>query len=116
MTPGASTPEELETLFEDACLARDHAAFAGLFEDGAVLAAEHARAEARGAEEIARATTALWRPDRLWLGEPRRVVQARDTALVLGRHGTNVARRGADRRWRYAIWLLAHDATTKEER
>ena len=39
MRQGARTPEELETLFEDAFVIRDRTALAGLFEDGAVLSA-----------------------------------------------------------------------------
>lgn len=39
MQAGAHTPEELETLFEDACVTRHRDAVAALFEDGAVLVA-----------------------------------------------------------------------------
>src|SRR5687768_12128964 len=39
MGPGAQTPEELETLFEDAFVVRDATALAQLFEEGAVLGA-----------------------------------------------------------------------------
>ena len=40
MSPGALTPEELETLLEDAFVVRDRAALARLFEpDGLVAAA-----------------------------------------------------------------------------
>ena len=41
MRPGARTPEELETLFEDAFVVRDRDALAQLFEDGAVLVGVH---------------------------------------------------------------------------
>ena len=37
MTAGARTPEELDTLLEDAFLQRDRAALEDLFDDGAVL-------------------------------------------------------------------------------
>ena len=45
-----------------------------------------------------------------------RVVQARDTALVLGDSAINVVRRGSDGAWRYTIALLYLEPTpTKEE-
>jgi hypothetical protein len=43
-----------------------------------------------------------------YLTDPRRVLQAGDTALVAGR-ALNVMRRGEDSRWRYAISLLNND-------
>ena len=54
MRPGARTPEELETLLEDAFVVRDRDALAQLFEDGAVLVAGGGRPEARGGSQIAR--------------------------------------------------------------
>ena len=115
MRPRARTPEELETLFEDALVIRDGEALVELFEDGAVLVAGDGSAEARGSEEIARWATAMWESDRVYLAEPRRVVQARDTALLAGREGINVVRRGGDGAWRYAISVLSVDNTTSEE-
>ena len=100
---GAHTPEELETLLEDAFVTRDRDALVELFEHEAVLGA--ARREARGGDEIARLAAALWRCDDTYLADPQRVVQARDTALVVTRRGINLARRG-DGGWRYAISLL----------
>ena len=43
MRPGARTPEELETLFEDAFVVRDRDAIAELFEDGGLLDSQVAR-------------------------------------------------------------------------
>ena len=114
MTPGASTPEELETLFEDAFVVRDHEALSRLFEDGAVLGAEPG--EARGGEQISRLAAAMWERDYSYLAQPRRVVQARDTALVVARQGINVVRRGSDGRWLYAISLLDVYSTEGEPR
>jgi hypothetical protein len=102
---GARTPEELETLFEDAFVIRDRAALAGLFEERAVLVAGDGRV-ARGSGAIARLATALWERDRTYVADPRQVVQARDLALILGEGAINVARRGGDGGWRYAIALL----------
>jgi len=117
MRPGARTPEELETLFEDAFVVRDRDALAQLFEHGAVLAAGGGPQEARGAAQIARFATAMWERDRTYLADPRRVLQARDTALVVAERAINVLRRGSDGTWRYAITLLDTDDTTpKEER
>jgi hypothetical protein len=109
MGPGAQTPEELETLFEDAFVVRDLGALGRLFEDGAVLGAARG-AEARGGEQIARLAAALWDRDYSYLADPRRVVQARGTALVVGRRGINVVRRDGDGRWLYAISLLDVDS------
>jgi hypothetical protein len=117
MTPGARTPEELETLFEDAFVVRDGEALSRLFEDGAVLVVGDGRQEARGEQEIARSAVELWDRQCTYLADPRRVLQARDTALVVAEQGVNVMRRGSDGAWRYAIALLSwDDTTTKEER
>ena len=116
MDPGARTPEELETLLEDAFVARDAAALQAMFADGAVLLAGSAEREARGAPAIARRASALWAHDGTYIAAPRRVVQARDTALVLGHQSINVVRRGADGGWRCAIALLSVlDTIPKEE-
>ena len=115
MRQGARTPEELETLFEDAFVIRDREALAGLFEDGAVLVADHRGREARGGDEIARLAGDMWESHRTYLAEPSRVLQARRTALVVARRGINVVRRGSDGGWRYAIALLSCDDTATEE-
>jgi ketosteroid isomerase-like protein len=116
VTQGARTPEELETLFEDAFVTRDAEALCGMFADGALLAIGEPPNAARGAEEIGRLATVLCTGDRTYVAEPRRVLQARDTALVVADRAINVARRGSDGAWRYAIALLSlHPAPTKEE-
>ncbi len=108
MRPGARTPEELETLFEDAVTVRDRDAIAELFEDGAVLVMADVAREARGAGEIARVAE-RWPHDLAYLADPWRVLQARDTALVVAQHAINVVRRGEEGTWRYAISLLRCD-------
>ena len=112
MRPGARTPEELETLLEDAFGVRDGAAVAELVEDGAVLVGGDGP-PARGGEAIARLAAALWQSDRTYVAEPRRVLQARDVALVLADRGVSVARRGSDGAWRYAVALLSLDEATR---
>ena len=89
-------------LFEDTLVLRDRQALAELFEDGAVLVAGDERS-ARGGEEIARLALATWIDDHTYVADPRRVVQARDIALIVAERGINVARRGSDGSWRYAI-------------
>ena len=114
MRPGARTPEELETLLEDAFVVRNGDALAELFEDGAVLVADDGTREARGGE-IARLASEMWERNRTYLADPRRVLQARNTALIITERGVNVVRRGGDGAWRYAIAVLSHDDTTTEE-
>jgi ketosteroid isomerase-like protein len=116
VTQGARTPEELEALFEDAFVMRDAAALSRMFAEGAVLAVGEEPEAARGGVEIGRLATALLEGDRTYVAEPRRVVQARDTALVLADSAINVLRRESDGAWRYAIALLSLDPVpTKEE-
>lgn len=114
MRSGAQTPEELETLLEDAFVVRDRWALAALFEDGAVLGA--AGREARGGEEIVGLAGQMWERELTYLADPRHVVQARDNALVVAAGGTNVLRRGGDGAWRYSISLLTFESNSKENR
>jgi hypothetical protein len=113
VSAGARTPEELEMLLEDALVVRDRGALAELFGDGAVLAMGDGGA-ARGGEEIARRALAAWEGERAYVADPRWVVQARDVALVVTDHGVNVAQRGRDGSWRFAIvQVLLDDNGTK---
>ncbi len=116
MTVGARTPEELEALLDDAFQLLDRGALVELFDDGAVLVAAAGRPEARGTEEIARSAGALWGADRTYVAEAQRVVQARDTALLVGRRAVNVVRRGDDGIWRYVISLLSLGDANREEK
>jgi ketosteroid isomerase-like protein len=119
---GAPTPEELATQFEDAFMLRDRVALAELFDERAVLVPRAARETLCGSEEIARFAAALWKADRNYLAEVRRVVQAGDSAAVVldwslsdggaadrkrerGR-GVDLLHRGNDGSWRYVISLL----------
>ena len=115
MTQGARTPEELEELLEDVFVTRDAEALCGMFAEGAVLATGDGPDAARGTEEIGRLVAALWTGDRTYIADPRRVVQARDTALVLADGAINVLRRGSDGAWRYTIALLSLDSTPMKE-
>ncbi len=101
---GARTPEELETLLEDAILLRDVAGLLALFSPYSVLAGP--REYAQGPVHIAGSARALLSDGWEYLADPTLVVQAHRTALVIGPHALNVARRGHDRLWRYDICRL----------
>jgi len=106
MEAGARTPEELETLLEDAFVVQDHHALVQLFQPGAMPVVGGGLPDARGHRQVARVAAQLWESKRSYLADPRRVLQVRDTALVLEGRATNVVRRGDDGFWRYAISLL----------
>lgn len=112
MSAGARTPEELETLFEDALVFRDREALAELLEEGAMLVAGDER-PVRGREEISRLALTTWEGDHTYVADPRCVMQARDIALIVAEWGINVMRRGSDGAWRYAIVLLTVDDGTE---
>jgi hypothetical protein len=113
MPAGARTPEELETLLEDAFVLHDPQALAQLFQPSAMLVVGGGLPEARGRRQIARVAAQLWDAQRLYLADPRRVLQVRDTALVLAGRAINVTRRD-NGSWRYAISLLDLDTASKE--
>jgi hypothetical protein len=104
MRAEARTPEELETMLEDALVIRHPEVLADLFERGAVLTVSNDR-QARGGEQIARLAMATWSGEHSYVADPRRVTQARDVALIVTAQGVNVVRRGSDGVWRYAIVL-----------
>lgn len=121
---GARTPEELETLLEDALLLRDPRALAELFEAGAVFSAGaspttagHGAAErsARGGADIARLALMRWPGGHNYVADPQCVMQARDLALMVARRGFSVMRRGNDGTWRYAIVRQSLEADSQKE-
>jgi hypothetical protein len=116
MISGASTPEELEVMFEDAFVARDQIAAAGLFEDRSVLACTAMARPARGRAAIAALVERLWESDQTYVADPLQVLQADDMALVIGSHVISVALR-REGHWRYAIALLGgfDHATERQE-
>jgi hypothetical protein len=69
--------------------------------------------EARGGREIGRRTAAMCDRGYTYIADPRRVLQSRDTTLVIAERAVNVMRRGPDGRWRYAISLLNIDNTSE---
>ena len=114
MRPGARTPEELETLFEDAFVIRDRDALARCSRKGRCSSRAEDRSRRAAVTEIARFATAMWDRDYTYVADPRRVLQARDTALVVADRGINVVRRGSDGGWRYAISFLDTNDTIQK--
>lgn len=108
MTYLARTPEDLETLFEDASVLRDATLLKQLFCDHAVMAATGDGSDTVGIDSIASLVAARWRRGQTYFAGGSRVLQWRDTALAVG-HGINVAHRSADGVWRYAISLPEFD-------
>ena len=96
----AASPEELETLLEDALLLQDAQAVAALFVNGHLLVTEGGRVrERREAADL------LLRHE--FLARPRSVTVARDVALVVGEHTVNVSCRGVDGAWRLVATVLS---------
>lgn len=92
----------------------DRSVSGALFADGAVLM-QAGGLEARGGEAIGRALAELWARDCTYVARPRRVLQARDMALIVADAGIHVLRRDGDGAWRAAISLLDLDPSTKPE-
>ena len=109
MTAGARTPEELDTLLEDAFLQRDRTALEDLFDDGAVLMNVDG-VPTNGREAIGRTLTESWDRQCTYVARTRHVLQVRDTALVVADAGIHVLHRGGDGAWRASISLLDLDS------
>jgi hypothetical protein len=106
MQEGARSPEELETLLEDALVIRGETDLVDLFCDGALLLAGDGR-QARDSRSIVALALSIWAGDRAYVAGPARVVQARDIAVSVVDGGVNVMRRGADGIWRFVIvWTM----------
>jgi hypothetical protein len=101
---GASSPEELETLFEDATVLGDPDELAALFVPGAVLHRAGHELPVRGRRGIARILTG--QPDSpTYVALPPHVLQHGAIALVLTGSAVHVTRR-SPQGWRYVIsWL-----------
>jgi hypothetical protein len=95
---GAASPEELESLLEDAVVLRDASAVADLFEPDGVLVAGR---PARGVADVMAAARRLWCAG--YLADPRCVLRTHGLAVVPGARSVTVARRGEDGTWRYAF-------------
>jgi hypothetical protein len=103
---GARTPEELETSLEDALVIGNANTLAALFEEGATLATGGEQ-PVRGGEAIARAALATPFGIGAYVADSRRILLARNSALVITDRGINVMHRGGDGVWRYVIVVHA---------
>ena len=101
---GASSPEELETMLEDATERRDQEELAAQFAPGAVLHRAGRELPVRGRRGIAELLTE--RPDRpAYIALTPHILQRGATALVLTGSAVHVTRR-SPQGWRYLIsWL-----------
>lgn len=109
MHAGARTPEELDTLLEDAFVLGDEGVVAAIFEPGALLSLD--ADEVRG-QEIARAI--MGASGRFaYLADSPRVHRAGDTALIVADGSVSVARRGPTAGWRFVIALLKQATPTR---
>jgi hypothetical protein len=104
---GASSPEELEVMLEDAFLASDSSVLGDLFEEGAMLLTRHGNGPVRGIEEVTVQVAAMWERGHSHVAGAATIFQAQGTALVLGDDTLSVMRRGGDCRWRYAICVFS---------
>jgi uncharacterized protein (TIGR02246 family) len=110
METGAFSPEELETLLEDAVVLGDGTAVARLFERDGVIVPGAGSAEARGRAAIAALARDLWSNGPGYIADPRHVARSADLALVVGPAAVNVARRRRNGLW-FVISLHRWDAT-----
>ena len=111
MESSARSPEELDTLLEDAFVLRDAAALVGLFAPQAVLVAT-GRPAAHGRSEIAATVRSLWAEDHTYLAGAHRVVLVGGTALVISPDAVHVMQRGRERTWCYLVSVINCTATT----
>jgi hypothetical protein len=101
----AGSPEELETLLEDAVLLRDGAAAAQLFEPDGVIVPWPGSAQVRGRAAIAELAAGLSSDGPGYLADPRHVTLGADLALIVSPSALNVARRRRNGSWRFVISL-----------
>ncbi len=105
MPRGARTPEELESLIEDACVVGDHSALGDLLDDAAVVRTGDGTV-GRGRHAAYRLRARAAADDACYCADPRVVLQSADLALVVSPDSINVVRRGSDHCWRLVISLL----------
>ena len=106
MNVGARTPEELETLFEDALMIGNSQAVADLFEEGSVLITGDGES-AYGCQDIVRLALAASEGEHTYVADPLDVSQARGIALIVSERAINVVRQNSDGHWRYVIVRLS---------
>jgi hypothetical protein len=104
MSAGASSPEELEAMLEDACLLNDTTLLTKLFDADAVLLAR-GRSQVRGRPAIANVIINQLRDGGSYVAAPNLVMQSGPLALIISANATSVARRSLDG-WHYVISRL----------
>ena len=104
MSPCAVCPEELEAIFEDACLLGDASLVANLFDIDAVLLAQ-GTSQIRGRPAITKVIVNWLRHGGSYVAAPQLVMQSGRLALIISDAATSVARRGPDG-WHYVISRL----------
>lgn len=99
----ASSPEELETLLEDAVLLGDEAAVTALFEQAAVIV--------NGPSINGRAQALPVLAPLEYVASAIALTVRHDLALMVGEHTINVCCQGSDGTWRLLIALVRPAAT-----
>lgn len=94
----ASSPEELETLLEDAVLLGDQAAVLSLFEAGAVLITGP---RVTGPQQALAELASLG-----YVAATRTVTGRREVAVIVGDHAVNVSCRGPEGFWRLVATIV----------
>jgi hypothetical protein len=95
----ARSPEELETLLEDALVLQDGAEVAALFEDGGVLVDGSGRVHGRN--QVARV---LAQHD--YVASPQSVTMVSNVAIVVGSRTINVSCRAPGGGWRLVAAIV----------
>jgi hypothetical protein len=103
VSAGATCPEELELLLEDACLLSDMSLLSTLFDDAVLLT--RASSQVRGRSAIAEVIIDHVRGAGSYVATPQMVMQSGRLALIISHTTTSVARRGPDG-WHYVITRL----------
>ena len=104
MPAGASSPEELEGMLEDACLLTDTSFLHNLFDVEAVLLAR-GTSQVRGRAAITNVIISQLRHGGSYVAAPQLVMQTGPLALIISDAAISVARRKLDG-WRYLISRL----------
>jgi hypothetical protein len=94
----ASSPEELETLLEDAVLLGDQRAVLSLFGAGAVLITGP---RVTGPDKALAEFATLG-----YVAATRTITERRDLAVMVGDHAVNVSCRASDGVWRLAVAIV----------
>jgi hypothetical protein len=100
----ASSPEELETLLEDAVMLGDEVAVAALFDAGAVvISGSHIAGPEQALADFAQIG---------YVASTRTVTLRRDIAVVVGDHAVNVSCRASDGAWRLVAAIVRPGTST----